>query len=521
MAARLSEDPAVSVCLVEAGGQGTGLPIRIPMGTSITVPGLPKIANWAYRTVPQPGLNGRRGYQPRGKALGGSSAINGMLYVRGHPFDYDDWAADGCTGWDWNSVLPYFKKAEQNNQFDDELHGGNGPLHVSQALTDNPLNAMFYSAAQARQIRYNPDFNGPEQEGVGPYQVTQFRRGERHGERCSAAAAYLHPNLERPNLDVITRAHISKIVIENGRATGAEYIKGGQTHHLTCQKEVILSAGAFGSPQILLLSGIGPKQEVEKHGIAHLHELPGVGQNLQDHLDFTLSWRAHAPYLYGVSPAGLLALARATLTWLRTGEGPAASTLAEAGAFLKSSPELDRPDLQIHLMCAVVEDHGRKRLPYRGYSAHVCVLRPQSRGTVTLASANPKAAPLIDPQFLSDPADLDLLLKGTKQMREIMQSSEFDSLNPKQRHLKGDEDDETLIAHIRKRADTIYHPVGTCKMGTDPMAVVGPDAQVHGLNGLRVVDASIMPTLIGGNTNAPTIMMAEKIAEQMRHTKTA
>ena len=517
IASRLSEDPAVSVCLIEAGGDGKGALIRMPLGGVALLPGKPKINNWAFETVPQPGLNGRRGYQPRGKALGGSSAINAMLYVRGHRRDYDEWADLGCDGWGWDEVAPYFLKAEHNHAITDEHHGQGGPLSVADGLSDNPINEAFIAAAEGMQLRHNPDFNGARQEGVGRFQVTQFRGGARHGERCSAAAAYLHP-VQRANLTILTKAHIAKIMIEDGRAAGARYIAKGKEYEVRAKQEVILSAGAFGSPQILQLSGIGDPDVLHAHGIEPLYALPGVGRNLQDHLDFILSWKSPRPELLGLNPSGLWDMAKAAWEWRKTGEGRATTTFAEVGAFLRSSPSLDRPDLQIHLVTGIVDDHSRKRHFYKGYSAHVCVLRPESRGRVGLNDANPLSAPMIDPCFLSAQSDADLLLQGTKILRDMMDHPALDDWRGKQLYLNGDEDDATLMAHIRDRADTIYHPVGTCRMGAagDDMAVVDPTCRVRGIDGLRVVDASVMPRIIGGNTNAPTIMIAEKAADMIR-----
>ncbi|MEM7267649.1 MAG: GMC family oxidoreductase N-terminal domain-containing protein [Pseudomonadota bacterium] len=515
LAGRLSEDPDVSVCLIEAGGAGKDLLIRMPLGCVVLLPDFPKINNWCFETVPQPGLNGRKGYQPRGKALGGSSAINAMLYVRGHRRDYDEWADLGCEGWDWESVLPYFRKAERNHTLNGALHGTDGPLHVGDGLSNNPANEAFIKAAEAMQIRPTADFNGDRQEGVGPFQVTQFRGGDKHGERCSAAAAYVHPVMDRPNLTVLTKAHISKVLIEDGRAIGARYLIKGKEHEVRARREVILSAGAFGSPQLLLLSGIGPEEELRAHGIEPVHVSPGVGQNLQDHLDFILSWKTPRPELLGLNPSGIYDMIKAALHWRKTGEGRATTTFAEIGAFLRSTPGLDRPDLQIHFVTGIVDDHSRKRHFYKGYSAHICVLRPESRGEVGLFDANPRSAPRIDPKFLSEQADADLLLAGSKILREMMQGPAMADWRGEQLYLKGDEDDATLMRHIRDRADTIYHPVGTCRMGTDETAVVDPKCRVRGIEGLRVVDASIMPRLVGGNTNAPTIMIAEKVADMI------
>ena len=517
LAARLSEDPAVSVCLVEAGGDGTSALIRMPAGAAALLPGYMKGGNWAFQTEPQAELNGRRGYQPRGRALGGSSTINAMLYVRGHPSDYDEWANLGCDGWDWKSVLPLFRKAERNQHGDDKLHGGDGPLQVGDQQKPRPVSHAFLEACEQSQIKLNKDFNGPSQEGAGLYQVTQFFDGAKRGERCSAAAAYLHPHLARPNLTVITNAHASKIVLNSKRATGLRYLKGGKEHSVEAKREIILCGGAFGSPQLLLLSGIGPAVELAAHGIPLTHELPGVGRNLQDHLDFILLWRSKDRDMIGISPQGTLALAKATQQWRRDGTGLLTTPYAEAGAFLKSDPALKRPDLQLHFVIALVDDHSRKLYAGHGFSCHVCVLRPFSRGEVGLNDANPLSAPRIDPRFLSDKRDAELLLKGAKISRDILTAPALAPYRDKQIYLTGEETDAELMEHIRARADTIYHPVGTCRMGVGDDAVVDPKLRVRGIKGLRVADASIMPTLVGGNTNAPAIMIAEKAADMIRN----
>jgi choline dehydrogenase-like flavoprotein len=515
LAARLSEDPAVKVCLIEAGGEGRSLLVRAPALVAGMVSGRPPVNNWALHTTPQPGLNGRRGFQPRGKALGGSSAINAMLYVRGHPSDYDDWANAGADGWDWASVLPWFRRGERNARGADALHGDAGPLQVGDQRRPCAISHAFVEACAGCQIPETTDFNGPKQEGAGLYQVTQFHDGPRKGERCSAAAAWLHPVMNRPNLTVITRARVLRIVTEGGRATGVDYRRRGIRHRITAKREVILSAGAFGSPQILQLSGIGPGEALSKLGIPVVHDLPGVGANLQDHLDYVISYRSRRPDVVGLNPAGLVRLLRAGLDWRRTGEGLFASPMAEGGAFFRSSPDQPRPDLQLHFVVGIVDAHMRRIHLADGYSCHVCLLRPQSRGSVSLQDANPLSPPAIDPAYLSDPRDLPALMAGARVMERILASPALDPWRGK-RLYPHDGSDSALEADIRARADTIYHPVGTCRMGQDPMAVVGPDLKVHGVAGLRVVDASVMPSLIGGNTNAPTLMIAERAAAMIR-----
>ncbi|MES2148522.1 MAG: GMC family oxidoreductase N-terminal domain-containing protein [Pseudomonadota bacterium] len=510
LAARLSEDPTVSVCLLEAGGPDTSVLIHAPAGVVAMVP--TKINNYAFQTEPQPGLNGRRGYQPRGKTLGGSSSINAMLYVRGHRSDYDQWEALGNPGWSYGDVLPLFKKSEAH-QFSPDWnawHGSDGPLSVCYPRHTSALNAMFIEAAAEQGIAANPDYNGAEQDGAFLYQVTH-----RNGERCSAAKAYLTPNLRRPNLTVLTRAVTARVLFEGRRASGVACYLDRMLVDLHAQREVILCAGAFGSPQLLLMSGIGPREQALAMGIVPVLDIPGVGQNLQDHIDYVQSWRlpSHTES-FGLSLRGSSRMLAAMAEWRRHRSGMIASPIAEAGAFFRSSPEQDKPDLQLVFVQALVDDHARKLHAGHGMSCHVDVLRPFSRGTVSLHSADPHDAPRIDPRFLSDQRDLDLLVKGAQVQQRIMESPVFDGLRGKMLYPVAAGDVDALREDIRARADTQYHPVGTCKMGpaSDPMAVVDARLRVRGIGGLRVADASIMPTLIGGNTNAPSIMIGEKAA---------
>ena len=515
LAARLSDNPDLSICLIEAGGEGKDILIRAPMGVVAMLPGRPKINNWAFETEPQPGLNGRRGFQPRGKALGGSSAINAMLYVRGHRSDYDGWASVGCTGWSFDALLPYFKRSEGNERGGDEWHGGEGPLRVANQRTPHPANEAFIAACGEMQIPANADFNGPEQEGAGLYQVTQFFDQRRGGERCSAAAAYLHPVMNRPNLTVITKAQATAIAFDGLRATGLRYRRGGEERVAHARREVIVSGGAFGSPQLLMLSGIGPAGELKRHGITVVKDMPGVGQNLQDHLDYVQAWRSNDTNFLGIGPTGTANIVKSILQWRKTGTGMIASPGAEGGAFIKSNPALDRPDLQLHFVAGIVDDHARKLHWGHGFSCHVCVLRPFSRGEVGLKSADPLAAPRIDPRYLADARDAELMVKGVRIMRTILSGSALAPYRTTELYPFANDSDDEILSHIRARADTIYHPVGTCRMGVDEGAVVDPELRVRGLEGLRVVDASVMPTLIGGNTNAPTIVIAEKAADMI------
>ena len=517
LAARLSEDPKVKVCLLEAGGAGKHLLIRAPAGVVAMLPGHGRISNWAYETVPQPGLNGRKGYQPRGKALGGSSAINAMLYVRGHRSDYDGWAELGCEGWSWDAVLPYFRRAENNARGGDAFHGDGGPLQVSDQKDPRPISEAFVAAAEELQHRRRADFNAGDNEGVGLYQVTQFHDPAHNGERCSAAAAYLHPVMDRPNLTVITRAHATRVLFDGTRAIGVAYRQGRVDKEVRAGREVLLCGGAFNSPQLLQLSGVGHPDDLRPHGIEVRHALPGVGRNLQDHLDFTLAYRSRDTDNFGIGAAATVNLFKHALRWRRDGGGMVATPFAEGAGFLKTDPALDRPDIQLHFVISIVDDHARKLHLGHGFSCHVCALRPHSRGTVTLQSADPLAAPVIDPQFLSDPRDLETTIKGAKMTRDILQAPALAPYRDKELFgLRDGMSDAEWEAHIRARADTIYHPVGTCKMGVDDMAVVDPRLRLRGMQGLRVVDASVMPRLIGGNTNAPTIMIAEKAADMIR-----
>src|SRR6267378_5079533 len=510
VAGRLSEDPNTSVKLLEAGGGCDNWVVTTPGALALMVPS--KLNNWAFDTVPQGGLQGRIGYQPRGKGLGGSSSINAMVYIRGHSSDYDQWASLGNPGWSFADVLPYFKRSEDNADFGGDYHGKGGPLPVNKLRTDNPVQQTFLQAAREAQFRIREDFNAEDHEGLGLYQVTQ-----KNGERWSAARAYIHPHMAtRANLRVETNAQATRILFEAKRAVGVEYRQGTETRQIRARREVIVSSGAFQTPQLLMLSGVGDSAALAKHGIATTHHLPGVGQNLQDHPDFVFGFTSDAPYFAGLSFSGIARIFKGIAQYRRERRGPMTSNIAECGGFLKTRPDLDVPDIQLHFCMAMVNDHGRKPRWGTGFSCHVCVLRPKSRGSVWLQSADPLAAPAIDPNFFDEDADVDTMVAGFKTTRRLLDAPALKALQTSDVYTQGVETDQDIRKILRERVDTVYHPVGTCKMGVDAMAVVDPKLKVRGVEGLRIVDASVMPTLIGGNTNAPTIMIGEKAADMIK-----
>ncbi len=511
LAARLTENPNTTVALLEAGPTDSSVFIHCPAGLAVVAK--TGQATWPFETVPQAGLNGRKGYQPRGRVLGGSSSVNGMAYIRGHRDDYDHWASEGNPGWSFDEVLPYFKQAETNARGADDFHGAQGPLHVMDLRSPNPHAATFVQAGVEAGYRHNPDFNGATQEGVGQFQVTQ-----KNGERCSAAKAYLTPHLNRTNLQVFTQAHTTRIVLENKRATGVEFQHEGQLKQLKARREVLLCAGALQSPQILMLSGIGPQAHLADKGITTLHDLPGVGQHLHDHPDVVQLVNApQAKALLGVSLSGLVQVVKGIFEWRKSRTGLLTTNFAEAGGFIKSRVDEAIPDLQLHFVVGKLINHGRTTVFGHGFSCHVCVLRPRSRGSVQLASKDPLAPPLIDLNFLGERDDVDRLVRGFKLMRYILSRPALAELEgQEQADSAAAETDAQIEQFIRNHADTIYHPVGSCRMGPGPLDVVDAELRVHGLDGLRVVDASIMPRIVGGNTNAPVIMIAEKAADMIK-----
>ncbi|MCY4260058.1 MAG: GMC family oxidoreductase N-terminal domain-containing protein [Rhodobacteraceae bacterium] len=509
LAARLSEDPDVSVLLVEAGGQDRSFLFRWPAGFAKMTKGM---ASWGWSTVPQSHMQERRIWFTQARVIGGGSSINAQIYTRGHHSDYDNWATvHRCEGWGYRDVLPYFKRAESNDRFAGIYHGTDGPLSVSMPKATLPVCDAFLRAAQAYGIPFNPDFNGPRQAGIGFYQLTQ-----RAVRRCSTSQSYLKPAMNRPNLTVQAQTQALHIVLEQGRATGIVVQRKGREQTLRANREVIVAAGAIGSPRLLLLSGIGPADHLNDVGVAVRHDLPGVGANLQDHIDICAIAELHGPDSYD----GWDRLHKAPLAglqYLLFKSGPAASALFETGGFWFSGPTLDRPDIQLHLGQGSGIEKGIARIDGCGITLNSANVRPRSRGTVRLASNDPLAPPLIDPRYWSDSRDLDVSLKGLSMARDIL-------AQPALRHhvrrevLPGPDvqSREALHDYACRMAKTDHHPVGTCKMGPGPAAVVAPDLKVHGLEGLRICDSSIMPQINASNTNAPTIMIAEKGADLIR-----
>ena len=512
VAGRLAEDGKHSVCLLEAGGKNNDFRIKTPG----FMPFIGDKSNYRYETVPQKGLNGRTGYQPRGRGLGGSSAINAMIYIRGNAWDYDNWASLGCDGWAYEDVLPYFKKAEDNERGASRWHGIDGPLRVSNQRAPNPGSKAFVESAAALQLPRNPDFNGEHQEGFGLYQVTQ-----KDGERWSAARAYVEPLRGKDNFDIRTGALVEKLVVEDGKVTGVAIRRGRKRETIHARAGVILSAGAFNSPQILMLSGIGPAAHLTEHGIDVIDDRPAVGADLQDHIDYVSSWETESKDFFGSSLKGTLRMAKAIIEHRFRRTGVMTTCFAEGGGFWSVMPDTPAPDVQWHFVPAMLEDHGREKVKGHGFSLHACVLRPESRGSVTLNSGDAADAPRIDPNFLHDERDMAVMRGGVRLSHRIVEAPPLADYVPKDRYEIDLYDDAALDELIRSRADTVYHPVGTCRMGSDEQSVVDTKLKARGVDGLWIADASIMPRLVSGNTNAPSIMIGERCADFIKATLAA
>lgn len=510
LAGRLSEDPAVRVCLIEAGPPDRHPLIHIPLGVTWLIAN-PRL-NWCYWSEPQRDAFGRKVFLPRGRVLGGSSSINGSIYIRGHRSDYDDWAAWGNPGWSYAEVLPYFRKSENNERFGDSpYHGAGGPLNVSDCESYNPLTGIMLEAADSLQLPRTADFNGREQEGFGHRQVTI-----RGGRRESAATAFLRDARKRKNLAIICDALVSHIVFEGQRATAVEIMQGGEQRRIVARREIILSAGTFASPTILMRSGIGDGAELQRHGIDVVHHAPQVGRNLQDHISSPVQYSTPTTIPYGISWRTLPWMAATIMKYALFRRGLLGNTGLQAGGFIRSRPGLDRPDLQFILMPAERTPDGRMGIGH-GYGMITILLRPKSSGTVTLAGTDPALAPVIDPAFYSEPDDLDDMLRGLRLARRILDAPAWERVRGEElRPGPAAQSDDALKDYIRASSVTCFHPVGTCAMGKDEQNVVDAELRVRGVDGLRVVDASIIPRMIGGNTNAPVIMVAEKAADMIR-----
>jgi choline dehydrogenase len=519
VAARLSEDPANQVLLLEAGGKDSYPWIHIPVGYFKTM-FHPKYS-WCYETEPEDSVNGRKIAWPRGKVLGGSSSINGLIYMRGQHQDYDHWRQLGNAGWSWDDVLPYFKKAEDQERGADDLHGAGGPLGVSNVTDDNEICHAYIEAAVEAGIPRNNDFNGATQEGVGYYQTTS-----RNGRRCSAAAGYLKQAKGRPNLTIEVNALASRVVFEGRRASAVEYRVKGRPRVAKAGREIILSGGAINSPQLLQLSGVGPAQLLKDHGIDVVLDAPGVGANLQDHLQIKSVYRCTRPITINDETRYLHRQIAIALRFALFRRGPMTMSAGQVGVFAKTRPELETPDVQYHFLPLSIDANligqaaskgGLGMHDFSGFTSSVCQLRPESRGTVLIKSADPAQAPAMRPNYLDTHTDRQTMVDGLKLARDFASQP---SITPyiAEEYLPGEavQSDDEMLEYIREYGSTIYHPVGTCKMGSDPQAVVDERLRVRGLEGLRVADCSIMPTLVSGNTNAPAIMIGEKTAAMIR-----
>lgn len=510
IANRLSADPRVRVTVLEAGGRDRNPWIHIPVGYFRTMHN-PSV-DWCYRTEPDPGLAGRQLDWPRGKVLGGSSSLNGLLYVRGQPQDYDRWAQMGNPGWSWADVLPLFKRSENQERGADDYHGTGGGLAVSDMRLTRPICDDWIKAAEAAGYPFNPDYNGPVQEGVGHFQLTA-----RRGLRCSSAVAFLHPAEGRANLSVITRALVTGIDIEGGRAVAVRYRdREGAERRLAVAREVILAAGAIGSPQILMLSGIGDADHLRDVGVAPVHHLPGVGEGLQDHLQARLVFKCNEPTLND-EVRSLFGKGRIGAEYALRRRGPMTMAASLAVGFMKTRPEVETPDIQFHVQPWSADSPGEGVHPFSAFTMSVCQLRPESRGTIRLKSADPAAYPAIHPNYLATPTDCATIVAGIKVARDIAAQTPLrQRITEEFRPGPAVQGDEALLDWARRSATTIYHPTGTCAMGPGERAVVDARLRVHGIDGLRVADCSIMPEIVSGNTNAPAIMIGEKLSDLVR-----
>ncbi|UWR22604.1 GMC family oxidoreductase [Sulfitobacter sp. S190] len=511
LANRLSADPRNKVILLEAGGRDLNPWIHIPVGYFKTIHN-PSV-DWCYKTEPDPGLNGRSIEWPRGKVLGGSSSLNGLLYVRGQPQDYDRWRQMGNPGWGWDDVLPLFKRAENNERGGDEYHGDQGPLSVSNMRIQRPITDAWVAAAQAAGYKFNPDYNGAEQEGVGFFQLTT-----RNGRRCSAAVAYLNPVKTRDNLQIITHAQVEKVLLDGKRATGVQYTdRAGKVHMVSARREIVLSGGAINSPQLLMLSGIGAAEHLSEHGIEVHQDLPGVGKNMQDHLQARLVYKCNEPTLND-EVSSLFGQAKIGLKYLMFRAGPMTMAASLATGFMKTRDDLETPDVQFHVQPLSAENPGKGADKFSAFTMSVCQLRPESKGEIRLASSDGRAYPRIIPNYLSTKTDCDTIVNGVNIARRIARHAPLttkisEEFRP---HPSLDiEDYDATLDWARNNTASIYHPTGTCKMGTGKDAVVDARLRVHGITGLRVADCSIMPEIVSGNTNAPAIMIGEKASDLM------
>ena len=510
LAARLTEDPNTKVILLEAGGKDSSMWIHVPLGFGKTF--ADKRVNWCYETEPDPGAGGRKIFWPRGKVLGGSSSINGMVYIRGQNEDFDHWRQLGNPGWSAADVLPYFKRAEHQTRGDDEFHATGGPLCVSDVQDGHPLCEAFIKACVEAGYKRNDDFNGRDQDGVGYHQTTI-----RDGKRCSTAVGYLHPAMKRPNLQVVTHAHTQQVLFEGTQATGVAFRRDGQDRVARARREVILCGGAIGSPQILMLSGVGPHAHLQEMGIPVVHHLPGVGQSLQDHYSAPIKLRCTMPITVNDTMMSGLKKLKTGLEYLMWRRGDLAAISASAALFARTRPELATPDVKLSISTFSAERPQDGLHKWSGFTVIAYQLRPESRGEITLKSSDPMAAPAMRPNYLAAETDRRAIVDGLKIARGLLASPHMRGYVASE-YKPGEtvRSDDELLQFARDNGGTVFHPTSTCKMGVDPMAVVDPELLVHGIQGLRVIDASVMPTVVSGNTNAGTIMIAEKAADLLR-----